>query len=185
MRLFGDDLFLAYHESMSRFVIAVLILALATPLAAADEESTEIPVFPDIKMSTLDGSGEVGLADFRGRPVLLSFWASWCGPCRIELPELQELYKELAGDGFVLLTINVDAAPEFANRFLAQLGISVPVYRMGQRDLVELGVSALPTNILLDHEGRPVHIYTGYSPTLPQEIRRLVEEMSAEESRPS
>jgi thiol-disulfide isomerase/thioredoxin len=155
------------------------------PLAAAEKESTEVPALPDIKMSTLDGSGEVGLAEFRGRPVLLSFWASWCGPCRIELPELQKLYQELAGEGFVLLTVNVDVAPAFADRFLAQLGISVPVYRMNQRDLVVLGVSALPTNILLDPEGRPVHIYTGYSPTLPQEIRRLVEEMTSEESRSS
>jgi len=170
---------------MSRRVVAALLLALVVPLVAAEEESTEVPALPDIKMSTLDGSGEVGLAEFRGRPVLLSFWASWCGPCRIELPELQKLYQELAGEGFVLLTVNVDVAPAFADRFLAQLGISVPVYRMNQRDLVELGVSALPTNILLDPEGRPVHIYTGYSPTLPQEIRRLVEEMTSEESRSS
>jgi thiol-disulfide isomerase/thioredoxin len=170
---------------MNRRVVAALLFALVVPLAAAGEESTELPALPDIKMSTLDGSGEVGLAEFRGRPVLLSFWASWCGPCRIELPELQRLYQELAGEGFVLLTVNVDAAPAFANRFLTQLGISVPVYRMSQRDLVELGVSALPTNILLDPEGRPVHIYTGYSPTVPQEIRRLVEEMTSEESQPS
>lgn len=170
---------------MSRRVVAALLLALVVPVVAAEKESADVPALPDFKMSTLDGSGEVGLAEFRGRPVLLSFWASWCGPCRIELPELQKLYQELAGEGFVLLTVNVDVAPAFADRFLAQLGISVPVYRMSPRDLVELGVSALPTNILLDPEGRPVHIYTGYSPTLPQEIRRLVEEMSSEESRSS
>jgi thiol-disulfide isomerase/thioredoxin len=170
---------------MSRFLASGLILALIVPLSAAEEGPPEIPPFPDYRLSTLDGSGEIGLSDFRGRPVLLSFWASWCGPCRIELPELQKLYTELAGDGFVLLTVNVDAAPAYAERFLAQLGISVPVYRMDQRDLVNLGVSSLPTNILLDLEGRPVHIYTGYSPKVPEEVRRLVEGMTSGERRPS
>jgi thiol-disulfide isomerase/thioredoxin len=170
---------------MSRCLAISVVLALMTPLLAGEEVSPEIPPLPDFKMKTLDGSGEVGLAEFRGRPVLLSFWASWCGPCRIELPELQELYAELAGDGFVLLTVNVDAAPAFADRFLAQLGISVPVYRMDQLDLVNLGVSALPTNILLDPEGRPVRIYTGYSPKVPEEVRQLVEEMTSGERRSS
>jgi thiol-disulfide isomerase/thioredoxin len=175
----------AYHNSVSRNLFFGLLLWLIVSPVAAVEDPPEVPLFPDYTLSTLDGSGKVNLTDFRGRPVLLTFWASWCGPCRVELPELQRLYSELAGDGFVLLTVNVDVAPALATRFLSQIGVHVPVYRMNQRDLVALGVDALPTNILLDREGRPVQIFTGYSPVLSKEIRRLVIEMSSEEDRSS
>ncbi len=59
-------------------------------------------------------------------------------------------------------------------RFLQQHDIDVPAYRMNQRDLSQLGVRSLPTNVLLDREGRPVQIFSGYSPDVPAEIRRLV-----------
>ncbi len=166
-------------------VAGPLILVIASLGAAEGDPEVEVPQFPDISLSTLDGSNAVKIADFRGRPVLLTFWASWCGPCRIELPELQKLYGELAGEGFVLLTVNVDASPELATRFMDQVGVSVPVYRVNHRDLTMLGVSGLPMNILLDREGRPVQIYAGYSPAVPGEIRRLVLEMTASEDHPS
>jgi len=73
--------------------------------------------------------------------------------------------------------VNVDNTPAIADRFLARLGISVPVYRMAQRDLIELNINALPTNILLDRQGKPVMVSTGYSPTVAEDIRRLVSEM--------
>jgi thiol-disulfide isomerase/thioredoxin len=150
--------------------------------AGTAEASARAEVFPNLDLITLDGSGTVDLESFRGRPVLISIWASWCGPCRIELPELQQLYTELAGEGFVLLTINVDTSSRQALRFLDQIGIKVPVYRLFSNQLRELGVNGLPTNILLDQEGRAVRIYEGYSPVLSQEIRRLVLEMVGAET---
>jgi thiol-disulfide isomerase/thioredoxin len=128
----------------------------------------------------MDGKGSVAIEGFRGRPVLLTFWASWCGPCRVELPELEELYTELAGRGFVLLTINVDVSPLIADRFLALLGVKVPVYRIDQRDLQDLDINALPTNILLDRDGRAVMVTAGYTPDMPEQIRRLITLMDAE-----
>jgi len=151
---------------------------LVTSVAAADDAvPPKVPPFPNYTLFTLDGSSTVQLADFRGRPVLLTFWASWCGPCRVELPELKKLYGDLVGTGFVLLTVNVDTSPMAATRFLDALGIELPTYKMTSRDLVQLGVNSLPTNVLLDAEGRPVQIYRGYSPEMIQDIRRLVSEM--------
>lgn len=134
----------------------------------------EPAALPSVTLQTVDGKGSITLDDFRGRTVLLTFWASWCRPCRVELPELQELYSELAGEGFVLLTVNVDTIPEMGVRFLEQIGVTVPVYRMNQRDLVALGINALPTNIVVDGDGRAVQVYRGYSPAVPEYIRRLV-----------
>jgi len=163
---------------MRRALVFMLLVGLSMPVVAADEAApTEIPQFPNFTLTRLDGDGTIQLDDFDGRPVLLTFWASWCGPCRTELPELKKLYGELAGKGFVLLTVNVDTMPISASHFLKTLKLEIPVYRMAQRDLVMLGVNSLPTNVLLDPERRPVQIYRGYSPQVVDDIRRLVGEM--------
>jgi len=173
-----------YDERVRQFLFtgcfAVLLVA---SFGAAAEPGDRSP-FPSVSLRTLDGSGSVSVDSFRGRPVLLSFWASWCGPCRVELPELEKLYTELLGEGFVLLTVNVDTLPAIADRFLAQLGVSVPVYRMDHQDIIALDINALPTNILLDREGNTVMFSTGYSPTVPDSIRSLVREMGGAAGEP-
>lgn len=161
---------------MRRLSAALILLALVLPVGAT-EPPAEMPEFPNFTFFSLDRSSSVQLHDFKGRPVLLTFWASWCGPCRIELPELKKLYGRLAGSGFVLLTVNVDDRPELGQRFLKALRLDIPVYRMAQRDLMILGVNSLPTNVLLDRDSRPVQIYRGYSPKVVEDIERLVNEM--------
>ena len=155
------------------FVFAVVFLTVLQP-AAAEDSPQQVPVFPNLTFTALDGVSQIDLESVRGRPVLMTFWASWCGPCRQELPELEKLVDELAEEGFVLITINMDQTPAMGVRFLQQNDIDVPAYRMDLRALTQLGVKALPTNVLLDREGRPVQIYRGYSPEVPGEIRRLI-----------
>lgn len=159
-----------------RRVLVVLLLLTATfsVPGATGEPVQKVPVFPNLSFTALDGSVQIDLESLRGRPVLMTFWASWCGPCRQELPELEKLASELAKTGFTLVTINLDQSPEMGARFLQTYDIDVPTYRMDPRVVVQLGVQSLPTNVLLDREGRPVQIYRGYSPAVPAEIRRLV-----------
>jgi thiol-disulfide isomerase/thioredoxin len=159
-------------------VFVVSFASLGLTVSAADPVE-DVPVFPNLAFTSLDGSRQLDLESFRGRPLLMTFWASWCGPCRQELPELQKLSVELADKGFELVTINTDQSAIVGARFLRKYNIDVPVYRMDRRTLMELGVSTLPTNVLLDREGRPVMILRGYSPSVPDEIRRLVLEMDA------
>lgn len=160
------------------FAAVVVLLACAAGMA---EEQPQNPQFPEVVFTALDGSGTVTMANFRGRPVLLTFWASWCGPCRVELPELSKLYGELAGRGFVLITVNVDHNPRAGQRFLETLGLKLPVYRLDPRQTKALGIDALPANILLDGDGRFVQAYKGYTPVVVEEVRRLVLEMTTEE----
>ena len=161
------------------FLIAVIVAVGSVP-AVAEGTPQQVPLFPNIAFTALDGVSEIDLESLRGRPVLLTFWASWCGPCRQELPELEKLAGELAGDGFVLITVNMDQTPAMGARFLQKQDIDVPAYRMDPRALSRLGVQSLPTNVLLDREGRPVQIFRGYSPEVPGEIRRLVLAMDAD-----
>ena len=159
--------------------LAAVIAAVVSYSAAADGVPQEMPVFPNLAFTALDGVSQIDLESLRGRPVLMTFWASWCGPCRQELPELEKLVGELASSGLVLITVNMDQSPAMGERFLQRHDIDVPAYRMNPRDLEQLGVRSLPTNVLLDREGRPVQIFKGYSPAVPAEIRRLVLAMDA------
>jgi thiol-disulfide isomerase/thioredoxin len=158
---------------------AVLWAVLVGGSAGAAEEEPPRPVFPDVVFTSTEGGTTMRVSEFRGRPILLTFWASWCGPCRVELPELSKLYGELAGRGFVLLTVNVDHNPIAGRRFLDALGLALPVYRLDPHDTKGLGIDALPANILLDTEGRFLRAYKGYTPEMVEEVRRLVLEMTA------
>ena len=163
----------------SGLAFVILVAILAARFAEAADSPPQKPLFPeDVVFSSLDGSTAMTIADVRGRPVLLTFWASWCGPCRVELPELSKLYGELVGRGFILITVNVDQHPLMGKRFLDSLGLTLPVYRIDPRITKALGVDALPTNILLDLEGRFVQAYKGYTPNVVEEVRRLVIEMT-------
>ena len=155
-------------------VVFVVSYALFGLNVSAADPVEEVPLFPNIAFTALDGSRQLDLESFRGRPVLMTFWASWCGPCRQELPELQKLYAELADEGFELVTINTDNSAVIGARFLQKYNIDVPVYRIDRATQAGLGLASLPTNVLLDREGRPVMILRGYSPAVPDEIRRLV-----------
>ncbi len=157
------------------FAPLILLLAVA-PLTAADQG--DVPPFPNLVLNPLDGGKPVELESFRGRPVLISFWASWCGPCRVELPELQRLVAELQDERLALVTVNVDTVPRAAAMFLERHELQIPVYRVSREELVRLGVRSLPTNVLLRPDGRPVEIYEGYSPSVSKDIRRLVQDMS-------
>lgn len=163
-----------------RRVLAVLgaIAVLIPGIAGGVENKPETPVFPNIAFTAIDGSSQIDLESLRGRPVLVTFWASWCGPCRQELPELEKLTAELADEELALITVNMDQSPAMGARFLQQYKIDVPVYRLSPQVLRELGVESLPTNLLLDREGRPVMIQRGYSAQVPGHIRGLVAEMA-------
>jgi thiol-disulfide isomerase/thioredoxin len=158
-----------------RLLAGGFFLLLATiPALAAEEPASEIPVFPNYSLIPLEGGEAVELESWRGRPVLLTFWASWCGPCRWELPELEELAAELGPKGFVLATVNVDDSTLAARRFLEANELDIPVYRISRAKLVEIGVRSIPTNILLDDEGRPALLYEGYTEIVPGAIREKV-----------
>ena len=160
-------------------VFVFVLVALVSGVVVASDQPPPKPLFPeDVVFSSLDGQSTMTIDDLRGRPVLLTFWASWCGPCRVELPKLSKLYGELVGRGFALVTVNVDQHPLMGKRFLDDLGLTLPVYRIDPQITKALGVDALPANILLDTDGRFVQAYKGYTPNVVEEVRRLVIEMT-------
>ncbi len=131
---------------------------------------------PDFKLTTLDGK-PVTLADSRGKVILLNFWASWCGPCRAEIPDLIELQNKYKGKlqilGLVVDDDDADAIKEFVEKF----GINYPVAIASNETRIQYGgIAALPTSFVLDSEGRIVQKHEGLrDPILYEtEIRSLL-----------
>ena len=160
--------------------IASLVLCLIAAPAFAQQPTIRFVRNPDpapeFKMSTLDGK-PLSLADYKSKVILLNFWATWCGPCRMEIPDLVELqnkYKDqLQIIGLVVDDDDEDAVKKFAEKF----GINYPVAMAPNELRMEYGgIPALPTSFVLDGEGRVVQKHEGLrDPVLYEvEIRSLL-----------
>lgn len=164
---------LPYDEPVKRFLLVLLFAVLMAPTSSHSED--QYPPLPNLVLYGGDGVTLVDLEHFDGCAVLLTFWASYCGPCRVELPELKALEEELRYEGFVLVPVNMDGSKMNAQRFLEQIGLDLPLFRMDPEDLEFLRVRRLPTSILLDQERRPVRVFQGYSKGMTEDLRSTVE----------
>jgi thiol-disulfide isomerase/thioredoxin len=110
---------------------------------------------PDFRGTTLEGA-EVALADLKGKVVLLDFWASWCQPCRRELPGLEKLHHEFGDAGLAVVGINVGEDASAVKKFLGETPLSYPLVPLDESaELVaKLSVSSFPTIVLIDREGK-------------------------------
>lgn len=130
-------------------------------------------VVADLSGSRMDGVEEA-LADYRGRIVLLDFWATWCKPCIAALPTLRELVADLPADRFVLLAVSVDAELETAVEFMEEEPMPWMNWHVGMTSELTkvLDVSAFPTYMLLDEQGRIL----ARTSSLPDDFLALIEE---------
>ena len=151
--LYGDIMFLS-------FILASLSLASPEmiPIEDADLKGRTAPSF---SLPLFEG-GLVELEKLRGKPVVLSFWASWCGPCRFELPELSRIKPLYPNVQF--LAVNVDRDKKSAQRFLSKVNFSLPIAWDNEAlTLGEYGVISMPTMVLIDEKGTVQYVKVGYS----------------------
>lgn len=116
---------------------------------------------PDFTLTTLDGD-TVRLSDLQGKPVLINFWASWCGPCRAEMPHIQAAYEGHADDGLVVLGVDQSESPPAVARFVEEFGLTFPV-PMDSDGKVSAAYQAraLPTSFFVDADGVIRETFTG------------------------
>ncbi len=137
---------------------------------------------PDFALESRSGE-TVALSDLRGDVVLINFWATWCPPCRQEMPLLDEIYGRYESLGFTLLGVNVEQNSQLADRFLADVPVSFPILLDPLEQVSGLyRVPAMPTTVIIDRQGTVRYIHYGFRPgdeqTVQNEVRRLLRERS-------
>ncbi len=156
----------------------LLVIGAASAVCLAGPPPERRP-FPEIQL--LDAKGGVqSLKAALGQVTILNFWATWCGPCRLELPELQQVYNEMAGDGVAVLAVNMDSPREQVKPFFSRANLSLPVFFLDEETEASLGVRSLPTTVLLDGDGKVVNIWNGYSREGILELRQQTESLLAQ-----
>ena len=121
-------------------------------------------VLPDFVLSDLNGVPRP-ISEWSGQPILINFWATWCAPCRREMPLLQKLHEESGNDGLQVIGIAIDRAPD-VSAFTMETGITYPIL-VGQEDAIEvtdgfgLDFLGLPFTVLVDQDGQILKIQLG------------------------
>lgn len=157
---------------MTRVVKAVvalflLVVVLAAAGCSGDSDAKQAPAMgreaPEFQLQSLDGQ-TVSLGDLRGGPVIVNFWATWCGPCRMEMPALQEVYqdREWAERGLVILAVNLGEPASDVRKFMESNRLSFTVLLDTEKEMgLMYNVSAIPTTYLIDNSGIIRYIKVG------------------------
>jgi peroxiredoxin len=145
-----------------------------TPPGVAGDASDGRPAAPEVVLADLEG-GTLRLSDHRGKVVLLGFWATWCGPCRREVPRLKALHAEYASRGLDIIGLSVDRDGEEGVRsFVREHGMTWPNAVAGEEVIASFGeIDAIPTTFVIDRGGHIAHRFVGLQSE--QKLRAAIE----------
>lgn len=154
-------------------------LCIATGSTLASSALVGAPA-PDFALKSASGEN-MRLSEYRGDVVMINFWATWCGPCRQEMPLLDDLYGRYQRVGFQLLGVNIDDDSRRAMNMVEELGVTFPVLFDEAKEVSRLyEVEAMPVTVLVDRSGTVRHVHHGYKPGYEEkyltEIRGLLRE---------
>lgn len=147
--------------SPSQYIVWLVCLAVLVGCDKEDEAAratsetvTARPAAPDFELRDLRGR-DVRLSSYRGKVVVLNFWATWCAPCRVEAPSLQRLYAARGGEDLEMLAVSLDNKRDLVERFVSQYQLRFPVLLDPDRTAARAyAVNSLPVTLLIDREGR-------------------------------
>ena len=128
---------------------------------------------PDFTFKTLDGR-EFRLSELHGKVVLVNFWATWCPPCKEEMPIFEREYKWCKDKGFEILAVNMDSSESNLQKFLKENNYSFPIVRPSEDLQKELKLMGFPTSYLLDKEGKIYRIRLGVYRELEEDLKKLL-----------
>lgn len=158
--------------STSVKLVALLLCASMAALPAiglagpADQAADIAPGVTAPAFQLMSSTGKpISLADLKGQVVLINFWASWCGPCRQEMPILDQLYHSYKEAGFMMIGVNVEPNARDAEKFLKGTPVSFPILFDPHSQVSSLyQVSGMPSTVIVDRNGKVRYVHHGYLP---------------------
>jgi thiol-disulfide isomerase/thioredoxin len=131
-------------------------------------------VFPDLEFAGEEG-GTVRLSQLKGNVVFVNVWATWCGPCKMELPIVQRMYDRYSDRNFVVLAVNVDADRKRVEPFLKRFNISLPVYSAAPEDVAQMTAMGIPSTFIIGPDRTLIDMAVGFSPDVEERWKKVVE----------
>ena len=154
-----------------------LVISMPASYAASEKLSGKASNFT---LKSRSGKN-IKLSDMRGKVVMLNFWASWCGPCRKEMPILEKIHKKYKRLGFTLLGVNVEENSSAAKNYLKDVKVSFPILFDRTNKTSKLyNVSAMPTTVLIDRNGNKRFIHKGYKDGYEKDYRKQIKKLLRE-----
>lgn len=155
---------------MLSFLFGLVLLASAAVPARAENP----PLFPDLEMAGADG-GSIRLSQLKGNVILVNVWATWCGPCRLELPIVQRMYDKYSDRNFVVLAVNVDADRKRIDPFMKRNNISLPVYYASPEDAGQMTAAGIPSTFIIGPDRTLLDHMVGYSAQAEERWKQVIE----------
>jgi peroxiredoxin len=170
-------LFKNQFKQISKLILTAVALMLIAAQAQAISESAPAP---DFTLKSNSGKN-IKLSELRGQVVMINFWASWCGPCRQEMPLLNQLYQRYEPMGFTLLGVNVEEDSAAADKVLKEIPVDFPVLYDNRNQVSDTyQVRAMPSTILIDRDGKVRYLHKGYKPGYEEDYQKQVRELIRE-----
>lgn len=169
-----------HGSRLQAFLRPALVTLLAVGLAGPAMAVTIQDDAPDFTLKSLEGSN-LRLEEYRGQVVLINFWASWCGPCRQEMPLLDRLHQRYVDTGFAVLGINVEGEEAPARELIDRIPVTFPVLIDEGQLVSELyKLEAMPSTVVVDRDGVVRYIHRGYKPGDEAKYVEVVKELIRE-----
>lgn len=165
-----------------RNIFSIVCLGILLFFHGCDTNADTSPPAPDFQLQDLSGN-VVSLSEYRGNPVLLDFWATWCPPCRSSIPELVDLQTKFRDEGLVILGISMDDPQKVNNQYLKAFKeyfkINYTLLRASQKvmeDYFENRNISIPTLFIIDQEGLIVDVLVGFRPGAVEEsLKKIIQ----------
>ncbi len=134
----------------------------------------------DFTLRTLEGE-RVSLKDYRGKVIFLNFWATWCGPCRMEMPSMEKLWQDFKEEDFLILTVNIQEESKLVSSFMKEMNLSFPVL-LDEKGSVSRSyrIRGIPTTFFLNSKGETIGTAVGARDWASEESFRLIRELLLE-----
>lgn len=164
----------------SKPLTSLLFVLLATISSHSSAVVSTQTAAPDFTLKSNQGSN-MRLNELQGEVVMINFWASWCGPCRKEMPLLNSLYEKYQDLGFTILGVNVEADATKANKIISDLGVNFPILYDNNSDVSKkYGVDSMPATVVVDRDGKVRYVHRGYKSGDEEKYRDVIKALVRE-----
>ncbi len=165
-----------------KFIVFSVAIALFLGLVTGQVVGEDKYRAPDFTLADENGQ-PVTLSELRGQVVMINFWASWCGPCRQEMPLLEQIHQRYEPLGFTLLAVNVEESSADGQAFLRERPVSFPVLYDPKNSISKLyDVVAMPSTVLIDRQGNVRYLHHGFKPGYENDYQDQVRLLARERS---